>query len=70
MNLISKRKLLLPIILLMLSGSVILTIKNMVSRFFEINEFTIGFFDGLATALSICGLVCMVIFLRKYRTLS
>ena len=49
----------------LLSGGCILAIKNLVSRFIEISDFASGFFDGIATAFVMSGVIYLFFYIRK-----
>ena len=49
----------------LLSGGCILAIKNLISRFIEISDFASGFFDGIATAFAMSGVIYLFFYIRK-----
>ena len=49
----------------LLSGGCIMAIKNVISRFIEINDFTSGFFDGIAVSFVMSGLIYLFFYIRK-----
>ena len=49
----------------LLSGGCIIAIKNLISKFVEINDFTSGFFDGLAVSFAMSGVIYLFFLVRK-----